>query len=68
MKRGEIKQLRGKSLEELRKMLMETKEELGKLRMEKSSQKLKKIHALKIKRKDIARMLTIIREKEFIHE
>jgi len=57
------KDLRTKSLNELFKLLEEERKKLFNLRFEKSLGKLKQIHLIKLTRKNIARILTIINEK-----
>lgn len=57
-----------KSLEELRKALVQARDELGKLQLELGSKKLKNVHVKKLKRKEIAQILTIIRQKEHEYE
>lgn len=58
------KDLRDQSLEELEVALIETKKELFALRNEqKQSRKLEKPHLLKEKKRDIAKVLTVIKEK-----
>lgn len=64
MKTKEIKQLHAKTVKELKSLLGKTQEELVKLRMEQATRKLKNIHQLMKKRHDIARIKTVIREKE----
>ncbi len=57
------KELRTKSLNELFKLLEEERKKLFDLKLEKSLGKLKQTHLIKITRKNIARILTIINEK-----
>lgn len=65
MKRKEIKGLHEKTREELLKMLSEIKTEVGRLKVEKVSGKLKNTNQIFLKKKDIARVLTVLEEKEF---
>jgi large subunit ribosomal protein L29 len=58
------KELRNKSLNELRKLAEELRKKINQLLIEKSLNKLSKPHLLKATRKDLARVLTIITEKE----
>lgn len=64
MKKNELSQMRDKELKELRKELKEKKQELAKVRLEVSTGKIKNTRAGKNLRKDIAQILTIIRDKE----
>ena len=57
------KELRTKSLNELFKLLEEERKKLFDLKLEKGLGKLKQTHLIKITRKNIARILTIINEK-----
>ena len=58
-------EMRDQSVEELAATLRETKREMFELRNElKRSRKLEKPHLLRDKKKDIAKLNTIIREKE----
>ncbi len=59
------KDLRDQSIDELEASLVDTKKELFELRNEqKRTRKLEKPHLLKEKKKDIAKLNTIIREKQ----
>ena len=68
MKIKEKKDLQQKSINELRLLLKQVKEELFSLRLEKVQKKLKNTSSIFQKRKNIARILTILKEKEFKHE
>lgn len=57
------KELRLKTLSELFKILKEERQKLFNLKIEKSLGKLKKTHLLRLTRKNIARLLTVIKEK-----
>ncbi len=59
----DIKELKNKGIEELRKLLEESRIELRKLRFDFSSGKIKNVKAIKELKKRIARILTIIKEK-----
>jgi large subunit ribosomal protein L29 len=58
------KELRTKSIEELRKLAEDLRKKITEMMINKSLGKLSKPHLLKITKKDLARVLTIIREKE----
>lgn len=60
----EIKDLRKLSNEELEKKIVETKEELFTKRMQHASGTLEKPVQLKQLRRDVARMKTILKERE----
>ncbi len=64
MKTKEKKDLRTKSAAELRTMLKNAKDAVFTARLEKSQNKLKNTRSLFLKRKEIAQILTIIKEKE----
>lgn len=59
-----VKDLRQKTSEELKKMLAEKQEELLNLRFEIANRKLKDFSRVEKGRKMIARILTIVRERE----
>jgi len=65
MKKTEKKDLRTKSVEELKKILKEKTDELNKVRLEKEAGKIRNTKLSTIKRKEIATILTIIAEKKF---
>jgi ribosomal protein L29 len=64
MKLKDKKELHAKSINELKKLIIEAKDALSALRMDKTLNKLKNTRQLFIKGKEIARMLTIVRMKE----
>ena len=64
MKAKEIKEVRGLSVEELTKKLNELKKDLFMLRMQHATNQLDNPMQIAAVKKDIARVKTIIREKE----
>lgn len=64
MKKQEIKELQTKSTDELKKMLLEAKEELEKIEMNIVLKKEGKTSNKKEKKKLIARILTFLGQKE----
>ncbi len=60
------KELKEKTIEELKKILVENRENLFKLKQEIFNRKLKKVSEVKKTRRLIARILTVIQEKETI--
>ena len=64
MKAKELKEIRGLSVEELAKKLDELKQDLFMLRMQHATNQLDNPMQLAATKKDIARIKTIIREKE----
>ncbi|KKQ29744.1 MAG: hypothetical protein US48_C0015G0009 [Candidatus Levybacteria bacterium GW2011_GWA2_37_36] len=64
MKSKEKKELHAKSIKELSKLVVETKDALAGMKLDKTQNKIKNTSILSIKRKEIAQMLTIIRLKE----
>jgi large subunit ribosomal protein L29 len=58
------KDLRNKSVVELRKMADELRKKISQLLIDKSLNKLSKPHLLRLIKKDLARVLTIIKENE----
>jgi large subunit ribosomal protein L29 len=57
------KELREKTIEELRKLERELRKKIQELKIMKALKKLDKPHLLKFARKDLARVLTVINEK-----
>jgi large subunit ribosomal protein L29 len=57
-------ELRGKVEADLQTQALEIKEELFKLRLQKSTGQLEKSHRLKELRKDLARTYTVLNEKK----
>ena len=57
-------ELRGKVEADLQTQALEIKEELFKLRLQKSTGQLEKSHRLRELRKDLARTYTILKEKK----
>ncbi|GIW67411.1 MAG: hypothetical protein KatS3mg096_279 [Candidatus Parcubacteria bacterium] len=57
------KELRNKSIEELRKLAEELRKNISQMLLDKSLRKLTKPHLLRMAKKDLARILTIIKEK-----
>jgi len=64
MKKNELADLKGKTIDELRRLLLDAREELGKLKIDMSLGKSKNLNQTRNKRKDIARILTILSLKE----
>lgn len=57
------KELRNKSFEDLKNLVIELRKKINQLMIEKSLGKLTKPHLLRLTKKDLARVLTIINEK-----
>lgn len=64
MKTKDKKELHLKSLQELKKLVMDSKDALSGLKLDKTQNKLKNTSSLSLKRKEIAQMLTVIKGKE----
>ena len=64
MKAKEIKEIRGLSVEKLKEKLQELKKDLFMLRMQHATNQLDNPMQIAAVKKDIARIKTIIREKE----
>ncbi len=65
MKTRDIKDLHTKTIEELKAMFAAARAELLELNLSKSQNKLKNTRQIFWKKKDMARFLTILKEKEF---
>jgi len=68
MKKKDLAELRTKSKEELKKTLKEAEVSLLKLRMDLGAGKTKNVRAISRKKDEIARIKTIMREKEITEE
>lgn len=66
MKPKDKKELHTKTVKELKSLLSSTQKELVKLRAEQATRKLKDGHQVLKKRGDIARIKTVIRERELL--
>lgn len=66
MKRSELKQLRNKSKEELEKLLLDSSKKLQDLKFNLAVGKVKNVRSIKVFKKDIARILTILNEMKEI--
>lgn len=64
MKRSEVQKLKEKSLDELKKELIQSRESLRALRFDLASGKVKNSSEVREMRKKIARLITLVREKE----
>lgn len=63
MKKNELKELHAKTHEELVKMLGEARLIIAQSQMDKSMGKLKNTNFINTKKKDVARMLTLLGQK-----
>lgn len=63
-----IKDLRTKSDSELQKLLAKTREEQREIRFKVSQRQHKNYQELSDKKKAVARILTVMREKKLLHE
>jgi ribosomal protein L29 len=66
MKSKDKKELHAKSIRELSNLVVEAKNELAGLKIDKTQNKIKNTSLLSVKRREIAQMLTIIRLKELV--
>lgn len=64
MKTKQKKELQAKNINELTLLLKDSRDLLSNIRLDKTQNKLKNTRQIFIKRKEIAQILTIIREKE----
>lgn len=68
MKTKAKQELRAKTDKELSTLLLEMKNELFAMQLEKSQKKLKNLSAIMRRRKDIARVMTLINEQQLVLE
>lgn len=66
MKKGELTQIKGLSINELNRKAKSLKLEIDNLVMDKNMKKLKSLKMIGKKRKDLAKVLTVIRQKELV--
>jgi large subunit ribosomal protein L29 len=59
-----IKELRQKTEKELNDLLIENRNKIGQLKFDLSSKKLKNVREIRELRKEIAKILTLLKEKE----
>lgn len=64
MKKKDLQDLRTKEVKELQSLLAKKRQELAKMMLELRSGKIKNVHAGKSLRKDMAQILTIMKEEE----
>jgi len=64
MKTKDVKELHTKTFKELKGLLVKASEALMKLKMEQATRKLKDVHQVMKKRREIARIKTIMHAKE----
>jgi ribosomal protein L29 len=68
MKRNMLRDLRSKKLTDLEKMASEKRAEVDKARAEMKASKEQNLRKVKNLRRDLAQILTVVREKEIINE
>lgn len=68
MKRNELTQIKGLSIKELVIKAKQIEKEIADLILNKNMNKLKDLKAVSKKRKDLAQVLTIVRQKEMLEE
>lgn len=66
MKRNELTQIKLLDLKELRDKTKMIRQELANLLLDKNMKKLKDLKSISKKRKDIAQVLTVIKQKELL--
>lgn len=68
MKRNEFVQIKGSDLKELKSKAKTLKQEIADLVLDKNMKKLKDLKMISKKRKDLARILTVIGQKALLIE
>ncbi|MBI2040010.1 50S ribosomal protein L29 [Candidatus Microgenomates bacterium] len=68
MKKNELNLLKGLSIKELVKKANDLRKEISSLIIDKNMKKLKDTKSVFKKRKDLARVLTVIRQKQLLEE
>ncbi len=65
MKKNQIQELKSKTVEELRRQLIDSREELGKIKMDYLLGRGKNTNEVRAKQKNVARILTFLTQKGF---
>ena len=68
MKKNEFAQIKNLDVKELKDKAKSLKGEIGKLTMEKNMKKFKDLKMISKKRKDLAQILTVVRQKQLLEE
>ncbi len=68
MKKNQIQELKSKTVEELRRQLIDSREELGKIKMDQLLGRGKNTNELRAKKKNVARILTFLTLKGFTNK
>lgn len=63
-RKKQIEELRSQTKKQLKELIKKTQEELIKLLVDKKAEKLKNVQSLREKRSNLARIKTILKEKE----
>lgn len=68
MKRNELVQIKGLDIKELREKVKSFRKDLADLVFDKNRSKLKDVKTISKKRKDLAQVLTVMRQKELLEQ
>lgn len=68
MKKNDLAQIKGLEIKELREKIKAIKIEIADLMLDKNMKKLKDLRLISKKRKDLAQVLTILRQKELLSQ
>lgn len=68
MKKNEFVQIKGLDLKELKVKVKALKNEIASLTLDKNMKKLKDLKMVSKKKKDLAKVLTVIRQKELLSQ
>lgn len=68
MKKNELIQIKGLSIKELKDKAKSLKDEIANLSLDKNMKKLKDTKSVFKKRKDLAQVLTVLRQKEMLEQ
>ena len=68
MKKNEFSQVKGLSVKELTDKTKQIKKEIADLTLDKNMNKLKNLKTISKKRKDLARVLTVIKQKALLEK
>ncbi|TSC87344.1 MAG: Uncharacterized protein G01um10147_665 [Microgenomates group bacterium Gr01-1014_7] len=68
MKKNEFNQIKGLSIKELIDKTKQIRKEIADLTLDKNMNKLKDLKAISKKRKDLAQVLTVIKQKQLLEK
>ena len=68
MKRNDLQEIKGLSIKAITEKIKATKQEIATLILDKNMSKLKDLKSISKKRKNVAQMMTVVRQKQILDE